>query len=87
MGLMTGSGCLSRVLGPVCVTYIYTIFGTNWTFGMTTIMMVLIMAWLLTFNNRLELKIPAKHEEPEEGKEMQEIDKLIEASPDGVSKS
>lgn len=53
MGFMTGSGCLSRVLGPVFVTYIYSEFGTRWTFGMTTIMMVLSMAWLLWFEKRL----------------------------------
>ncbi|KAK5650104.1 hypothetical protein RI129_001133 [Pyrocoelia pectoralis] len=53
MGLMTGSGCLSRVLGPVFVTYIYTEFGTIWTFSMTTIMMVILMIWLYWCLERL----------------------------------
>ncbi|KAB0801874.1 hypothetical protein PPYR_04060 [Photinus pyralis] len=53
MGLMTGSGCLSRVLGPVFVTYIYTEFGTIWTFSMTTVMMVILMIWLYWCLKRL----------------------------------
>lgn len=86
MGLMTGSGCFSRVLGPVFVTYIYTKFGTNWTFGMTTIMMILIMVWLLIFNKRLEPKPLVKVEQQTEGeKEMQEIKNLIHAPSSDVS--
>lgn len=46
MGLMTGSGCFSRVLGPVFVGVIYTRYGTNWTFGFTTFMMAVSMFWL-----------------------------------------
>lgn len=76
MGFMTGSGCLSRVMGPVFVTYIYTEYGTNWTFGLTTVMMILIMLWLLIFNKRLEPKMHTKSEE--DGSEMKEIQKLIE---------
>ncbi|KAF5280086.1 hypothetical protein FQA39_LY18153 [Lamprigera yunnana] len=53
MGLMTGSGCLSRVLGPVFVTYIYTKFGTIWTFSMTTAMMVILIIWLYCCLKRL----------------------------------
>ncbi|XP_059622358.1 major facilitator superfamily domain-containing protein 8 [Phlebotomus argentipes] len=62
MGLMTGSGCLSRVLGPVFVGYIYTRLGTFWTFGVTTVMMAVAMIWLCLFSNRLvppELDHPA----------------------------
>lgn len=46
MGWMTGSGCLSRVLGPVFVGSIYTRLGTNWTFGVTSFMMLVSMFWL-----------------------------------------
>jgi MFS transporter, ceroid-lipofuscinosis neuronal protein 7 len=53
MGLMTGSGCLSRVLGPVFVSYIYTRMGTNWTFGMTTGMMVFALISLWIYRDRL----------------------------------
>ncbi|XP_037937280.1 major facilitator superfamily domain-containing protein 8 isoform X2 [Teleopsis dalmanni] len=53
MGLMTGSGCLSRVMGPVFVGSIYTRLGTYWTFGFTSIMMLVSMIWLLFSNNRL----------------------------------
>jgi MFS transporter, ceroid-lipofuscinosis neuronal protein 7 len=53
MGLMTGSGCLSRVMGPVFVSYIYTRLGTNWTFGMTTIMMAVSLVILWFYRKRL----------------------------------
>lgn len=53
MGLMTGSGCLSRVMGPVFVSYIYTRLGTNWTFGMTTIMMAVALLCLWLYRDRL----------------------------------
>jgi MFS transporter, ceroid-lipofuscinosis neuronal protein 7 len=53
MGLMTGSGCLSRVMGPVFVSYIYTRLGTNWTFGMTTLMMAVALVILLFYRERL----------------------------------
>lgn len=53
MGLLTGSGCFSRVLGPVFVTYIYTEYGTTVTFGLTTAMMFACLVWLLVFSKRL----------------------------------
>ncbi|XP_053953843.1 major facilitator superfamily domain-containing protein 8 [Anastrepha ludens] len=53
MGLMTGAGCLSRVLGPVFVGVIYTRYGTYWTFGFTSVMMFAAMIWLLLSKNRL----------------------------------
>ncbi|KAJ9599283.1 hypothetical protein L9F63_010240, partial [Diploptera punctata] len=53
MGLMTGAGCLSRVMGPVFVSYVYTHYGTIWTFGITTIMMAASMVWLQLVNKRL----------------------------------
>lgn len=62
MGFMTGSGCLSRVMGPVFVGYIYTRLGTYWTFGFTTIMMAVSMVWLWFFRERLvapEIQKPA----------------------------
>ncbi|XP_054085670.1 major facilitator superfamily domain-containing protein 8 isoform X1 [Zeugodacus cucurbitae] len=53
MGLMTGAGCLSRVLGPVFVGVIYTRYGTYWTFGITSVMMFVAMIWLLVEKKRL----------------------------------
>lgn len=49
MGLITGSGCLSRIMGPVCVGYVYTRHGTYATFGFTTVMMFVALLWLLFF--------------------------------------
>lgn len=54
MGLITGSGCLSRVIGPVFVVYIYTHYGTIWTFSSTAVMMAVSMIWLRIFSHRLE---------------------------------
>lgn len=56
MGLLTSAGCLSRVLGPVFVTYIYTEFGTNWTFGFTAVMMVVSTIWLICFHDKVSVK-------------------------------
>lgn len=53
MGLMTGAGCASRVLGPVFVSMIYTRFGTYHTFGITGVMLLASMVWLQIVNNRL----------------------------------
>ncbi|XP_017063397.1 major facilitator superfamily domain-containing protein 8 isoform X2 [Drosophila eugracilis] len=53
MGWMTGSGCLSRVLGPVFVGSVYTRLGTVWTFGITSFMMLLSMFWLQCSNRLL----------------------------------
>ncbi|XP_046397086.1 major facilitator superfamily domain-containing protein 8 [Ischnura elegans] len=58
MGFITGSGCLSRVMGPVFVAYIYTSFGTYWTFGITTVMMAVSMLWLHIVRNRLRVPQP-----------------------------
>lgn len=71
MGLMTGSGCLSRVMGPVFVGYIYTRLGTNWTFGFTTVMMAVSMIWLYIYKDRL---IPPDFEKP--AVEMEELNKI-----------
>lgn len=53
MGIMTGAGSLSRVLGPVFVGSIYTRLGTNWTFGVTSVMMALSMLWLFVYRAEL----------------------------------
>ncbi|KAJ8921577.1 hypothetical protein NQ315_010482 [Exocentrus adspersus] len=69
MGFMTGSGCLSRVMGPVFVTYIYEEYGTIWTFGLTTVMMAICLIWLLCFQKYLNpVEITLRNEE--EGQEL-----------------
>lgn len=73
MGLITGSGCLSRVMGPVFVTYIYEEFGTIWTFGLTTLMMAVWLLWLLYFSDKL---IPKQIESEPEAQELKEISDL-----------
>ncbi|KAF7271162.1 CLN7/MFS domain-containing 8 [Rhynchophorus ferrugineus] len=56
MGLLVGSGCCSRVMGPVFVTYIYEEFGTLWTYCLTSSMMMGSLLWLFFFRKRLEPK-------------------------------
>ncbi|XP_058129615.1 major facilitator superfamily domain-containing protein 8-like [Anopheles ziemanni] len=53
MGIMTGSGCLSRALGPVFLSTIYTKYGLYWTFGTTAVMMAFTMLWLWQMRRRL----------------------------------
>jgi len=52
-GLMTGSGCFSRVLGPVFLSFVYVNMGTVWTFSLTTVMMALCCLWLRLIYSRL----------------------------------
>uniref|UniRef100_A0A182WEZ9 Major facilitator superfamily (MFS) profile domain-containing protein n=1 Tax=Anopheles minimus TaxID=112268 RepID=A0A182WEZ9_9DIPT len=53
MGIMTGSGCLSRALGPVFLSTIYTKYGLYWTFGSTAVMMAATMLCLWQMRERL----------------------------------
>lgn len=52
MGILTGSGCLSRVMGPVFVSFVYSWKGPIWTFTMTLILMVFTIIGLHVFNHR-----------------------------------
>lgn len=46
MGLIIGTGCLARVLGPVCIGFTYTHYGMYWTFGITGVTVLLGMFWI-----------------------------------------
>ncbi|XP_019868168.2 major facilitator superfamily domain-containing protein 8 [Aethina tumida] len=81
MGLMTGSGCLSRVMGPVFVTFIYEEYGTVWTFSLTTVMMAVCLLWLLLFANKLLPKDSFNVDE-EEGRELKEVGKFVSVALD-----
>lgn len=56
MGLFTGSGGFSRVVGPVLLSYLYTHLGIIWTFCSLGTFMALTVIWLLLLKHRL---IPA----------------------------
>ncbi|KAK9498571.1 hypothetical protein O3M35_003172 [Rhynocoris fuscipes] len=73
MGLITGSGCLSRVIGPVFVVYVYTHFGTIWTFGGTALMMAISMIWLKLVSNRVEIACNTAHNLRDHPAQAQEI--------------
>lgn len=53
MGLLTGGGCLSRVMGPVFVGVIYSRYGTIVTFSITTLLLLGCMLWIFIINKRL----------------------------------
>ncbi|XP_062129736.1 major facilitator superfamily domain-containing protein 8 isoform X2 [Drosophila sulfurigaster albostrigata] len=72
MGMLTGAGCLSRVMGPVFVVSIYTRLGTYWTFGFTSVMMIVSMIWLLCSNRLL---IPPTIDNSAKVVELQELHK------------
>lgn len=63
MGLMTGAGCASRVMGPIFVGLIYTRLGTYHTFGITGVMLIISMLWLQLVKKRL---IPPELKKAEE---------------------
>lgn len=85
MGIMTGSGSLSRVLGPIFVGFIYTRLGTNWTFGITSAMMAVSMAWLLAYSQHL---LPPKLADNNKGAPAgTELKYMISQPPDGQNGS
>uniref|UniRef100_A0A6P7GDR8 LOW QUALITY PROTEIN: major facilitator superfamily domain-containing protein 8 n=1 Tax=Diabrotica virgifera virgifera TaxID=50390 RepID=A0A6P7GDR8_DIAVI len=74
MGFMVGAGCLSRVMGPIFVTYIYEEYGTVWTFGFTTVMMIVCQIWLLWIQKSLNPDL--KKDEATTDQELQETSKF-----------
>ena len=56
MGILTTSGSLSRVIGPVGVSYVYQAYGTYFTFGgVCTILTMALLAGVLSYP-RLKVK-------------------------------
>ncbi|XP_042208823.1 major facilitator superfamily domain-containing protein 8-like isoform X3 [Homarus americanus] len=53
MGILTSAGSLSRVTGPICVSYMYTVLGTRWTFGVLFLLMILTFIINLCLYRRL----------------------------------
>ena len=52
MGIFTTCGGLSRVIGPICTSFIYQNYGTYWTYG--SILLILVLALIMatiSFNN------------------------------------
>lgn len=76
MGLMTGAGCMSRILGPICVSVLYARYGTFWLSVVTALMMIVPMAWLILLRNRLYIKNTEI-----EPVEMQNVEKLFNEKP------
>lgn len=56
MGLMTASGCLSRIFGPICVSVLYANKGTYWLSIVTALMMIAPMTWLVFIRDRLYIE-------------------------------
>lgn len=46
VGLIVGSGCLARIVGPVCIGFVYARYGMYWTFGITGLTVLLGMFWI-----------------------------------------
>ena len=53
MGILAVGSCLARVLCPICVTGIYSAFGTSATFGFMIGLMVIVIILTLSFYRRL----------------------------------
>lgn len=60
MGMLTGAGCASRVLGPIFVGHIYTEWGTYHTFILTGITLIIGMVWIMCVDKRL-LPLVSEH--------------------------
>lgn len=53
MGILISTGSLSRATGPIFVTYIYTEFGTHWTFSILGCAMFFVLVLTLILYKRL----------------------------------
>lgn len=63
MGILTGVGSLSRIAGPVFVSYIYTDYGTYWTFSVLAVGMLISMLGLVALYKRIiPMKIPTRQQ-------------------------
>ncbi|KAK7068027.1 Major facilitator superfamily domain-containing protein 8 [Halocaridina rubra] len=63
MGVLTGVGGLSRILGPIFVSYVYTYLGPYVTFGaLTGSMVVAELELLVLFKRLIPMKIPSVKE-------------------------
>ncbi|XP_042857688.1 major facilitator superfamily domain-containing protein 8-like, partial [Penaeus japonicus] len=63
MGVLTGVGSCSRILGPIFESYVYTKVGTRWTFGILTVSMLLAELVLMSVFRRLvPMKVPSLEE-------------------------
>lgn len=59
MGVLTGVGSLSRIAGPIFVSYVYTNLGTYWCFGTLSVVMFVAFFGVITMYKRLvPMKIP-----------------------------
>ena len=60
MGLLSSFGSLSRVLGPIAVSYIYTNYGTYIVIGLMCASMVVALVLTLIFYKKLiPIKMPS----------------------------
>ena len=55
MGILTTSGALSRVIGPIGVAYVYQAYGTYYTFGGICIILTLSMLTAVLSYRRLKV--------------------------------
>ncbi|KAK7086631.1 Major facilitator superfamily domain-containing protein 8 [Halocaridina rubra] len=53
MGILTSTGSLSRMTGPIFVSYMYTTLGTRWTFGLLFFVMIFTVLLISLFFRRL----------------------------------
>lgn len=56
MGLITNSGCFSRILGPICIMFVYSRYGTFWVFFSMFILCLVPMLILFILRNRLNIE-------------------------------
>ena len=85
MGLMTASGCLSRIFGPICVSVLYATHGTFWLSIVTATMMIVPMFWLIMLGNRLYIKSHEMKDE-EEGTKLNDLANAVVKNGD-ITKS
>lgn len=63
MGVLTAVGSLSRIMGPIFVSYVYTELGTVWCFSILTGgMMLALLDQIIMYRYMVPMKIPSLEE-------------------------
>lgn len=63
-GILTGVGSLSRILGPLLMSYVYALFGTRWSFGiMAVLMVVTLLELIVLFPHLIPMQTPTTEQQ------------------------
>lgn len=88
MGMLIGSGCFARMLGPIFITFIYTTYGTKWSFSLISVFQMIMFLWLLLLEKRFSSVINSHLKRIEDEKcNAIEVEMVPLSDPEKIPKS